>query len=94
LDSHYSPTAQVILISDASEIELENNAGFLALAQVQTPAALVRLASPETIEDFAHELYGSLRAGDDLKLKTIYVVPPSGDGLAQAINDRLNRAAF
>jgi len=94
LDSHYSPTAQVILISDASEIELENNAGFLALAQVQTPAALVRLASPETIEDFAHELYGSLRAGDDLKLKTIYVVPPSGDGLAQAINDRLQRAAF
>jgi len=94
LDSHYSPTAQVILISNASEIELENKAGFLALAQTPTPTGLVRLASPETIEDFAHELYGSLRAGDDLKLKTIYVVPPSGDGLAQAINDRLQRAAF
>ena len=94
LDSHYSPTAQVILITDASDVELENNAGFLALAQTPTPTGLVRLASPETIEDFAHELYGSLRAGDDLKLKTIYVVPPSGDGLAQAINDRLQRAAF
>ena len=94
LDSHYSPTAQVILISDASDIELENNAGFLALAQTPTPAGLVRLASPKTIEDFAHELYSSLRAGDDLNLKTVYVVPPSGDGLAQAINDRLNRAAF
>ena len=94
LDSHYSPTAQVILIANASEIELESNAGFLALAQTPTPTGLVRLASPETIEDFAHELYGSLRAGDDLKLKTIYVVPPSGDGLAQAINDRLQRAAF
>ena len=94
LDSHYSPTAQVILITDASSIELESNAGFLALAQTPTPAGLVRLASPKTIEDFAHELYSSLRAGDDLKLKTIYVVPPSGDGLAQAINDRLNRAAF
>jgi L-threonylcarbamoyladenylate synthase len=66
----------------------------LALAQVQTPAGLTRLATPATIEDFAHELYGSLRAGDDLKLKTIYVVPPKGDGLAQAINDRLQRAAF
>jgi L-threonylcarbamoyladenylate synthase len=94
LDSHYSPTAQVILITDGSEIELETNAGFLALAQTPTPTGLVRLASPETIEDFAHELYGSLRAGDDLKLNAIYVVPPSGDGLAQAINDRLNRAAF
>ena len=94
LDSHYSPTAQVILISDASEIELENNAGFLALAQTPTPTGLTRLATPATVEDFAHELYSSLRAGDDLKLKTIYVVPPSGDGLAQAINDRLQRAAF
>ena len=94
LDSHYSPTAQVVLIADASDIELESNAGFLALAKTQTPAGLIRLATPATIEDFAHELYSSLRSGDDLKLKTIYVVPPSGDGLAQAINDRLNRAAF
>ena len=93
LDSHYSPTAQVVLIT-GSETELENNAGFLALAQTPTPTGLTRLATPATIEDFAHELYSSLRAGDDLKLKTIYVVPPSGDGLAQAINDRLNRAAF
>ena len=94
LDSHYSPTAQVILITDASEIEIESNAGFLALAQTPTPNGLVRLATPATIEDFAHELYSSLRAGDDLMLKAIYVVPPSGDGLAQAINDRLQRAAF
>ena len=93
LDSHYSPTAQVVLIT-GSETEFENNAGFLALAQTPTPTGLTRLATPTTIEDFAHELYSSLRSGDDLKLKTIYVVPPSGDGLAQAINDRLNRAAF
>jgi L-threonylcarbamoyladenylate synthase len=76
LDSHYSPTAQVILIT-GSETEFESNAGFLALAQTPTPAGLVRLATPATIEDFAHELYSCLRAGDDLKLKTIYVVPPS-----------------
>ena len=94
LDSHYSPTAQVILIAHASDVELESNAGFLAMAQTPTPAGLVRLATPATIEDFAHELYSSLRTGDDLQLKTIYVVPPSGEGLAQAINDRLNRAAF
>lgn len=94
LDSHYSPTAQVILIADVSKADFESNAGFLALAQTATPSGLVRLGSPETIEDFAHELYSSLRAGDDKKLKVIYVVPPTGDGLAQAINDRLQRAAF
>ena len=94
LDSHYSPTAQVILIADVSKADFESNSGFLAQAQIPTPAGLVRLGSPKTIEDFAHELYSSLRAGDDQELKVIYVVPPAGDGLAQAINDRLNRAAF
>ena len=94
LESHYSPTAQVTLITDASEVNFKGNAGFLALAQTPTPAGLIRLATPATIEDFAHELYRSLRAGDDLNLETIYVVPPTGDGLAQAINDRLHRAAF
>jgi L-threonylcarbamoyladenylate synthase len=94
LDSHYSPTAQVVLITNGSETEFDSNSGFLALAQTPTPTGLVRLASPETVEDFAHELYSSLRAGDDLDLKTIYVVPPTGDGIAQAINDRLQRAAF
>jgi L-threonylcarbamoyladenylate synthase len=94
LDSHYSPMAKVVLIDAESTIEFGSAAGFLALAQVPTPAGLVRLGSPATIDDFAHELYGCLRAGDDLNLETIYVVQPVGQGLAQAINDRLQRAAF
>jgi L-threonylcarbamoyladenylate synthase len=94
LDSHYSPMAQVILTTDVSKTELGSNAGFLALAEIPTPAGLTRLGSPATIEEFAHELYSALRAGDDQHLETIYVVPPLGEGLAQAINDRLQRAAF
>ena len=94
LDSHYSPTAQVILITDGSKAELDHSAGFLALAYIPTPAGLTRLGSPETIEDYAHDLYSALRSGDDQSLETIYVVPPGGEGLAQAINDRLQRAAF
>ena len=94
LESHYSPIAKVVLIETGSTIEFGTTAGFLALAQIPTPVGLVRLGSPATIADFAHELYGCLRAGDDLYLETIYVVPPVGQGLAQAINDRLQRAAF
>jgi L-threonylcarbamoyladenylate synthase len=94
LNSHYSPTAQVILITDGSKAELDHSAGFLALAYIPTPAGLTRLGSPETIEDYAHDLYSALRSGDDQSLETIYVVPPGGEGLAQAINDRLQRAAF
>jgi L-threonylcarbamoyladenylate synthase len=94
LDSHYAPIAKVLLVADESGVIVRPNSGFLALAHVPTPDGLVRLGSPATIDDFAHELYGSLRSGDDLKLEIIYVVPPTGEGLAQAINDRLQRAAF
>jgi L-threonylcarbamoyladenylate synthase len=94
LDSHYSPSAKVVLIEDETTAVFEPKSGFLALAKVPTPAELVRLGSPATIEDFAHDLYGCLRAGDDLGLEKIYVVPPVGEGLVQAINDRLQRAAF
>jgi L-threonylcarbamoyladenylate synthase len=94
LDSHYSPIAKVVLIEDDENAVFEPKAGFLALAMIQTPDELVRLGSPATIEDFAHDLYGCLRAGDDLGLEKIYVVPPVGEGLVQAINDRLQRAAF
>lgn len=94
LDSHYSPSAKVVLIEDETTAVFEPKSGFLALAKVPTPAELVRLGSPATIEDFAHDLYGCLRAGDDLGLTKIYVVPPVGEGLVQAINDRLQRAAF
>jgi L-threonylcarbamoyladenylate synthase len=94
LDSHYSPNAKVVLVADVAREFSGAMSGFLALADVPTPSGLVRLGSPVNLEEFAHELYGCLRAGDDLNLETIFVVPPSGDGLAQAINDRLQRAAF
>ena len=93
LDSHYAPRAEVILVTDVSQV-LSANSGLLALSQISTPAGVHRLAAPNSVEDFAHQLYSALRAGDDLNLKTIYVVPPLGTGLAQAITDRLERAAF
>jgi L-threonylcarbamoyladenylate synthase len=93
LDSHYAPHAKVILLTDLSQVFAENS-GLLALAEFSTPAGVHRLAAPNSVTDFAHVLYTALRAGDDLNLETIYVVPPLGAGLAQAITDRLERAAF
>jgi L-threonylcarbamoyladenylate synthase len=94
LDSHYAPVAKVVLIIDLSSSTFASSAGFLALAEIPTPAGLTRIGSPATVEDYAHDLYSALRAGDDQNLETIYVLPPIGEGLAQAINDRLQRAAF
>ena len=67
--------------------------GFIALADIQTPANVIRLAAPNSVEDFARVLYAALREGDAKGLKSVVVAEPLGDGLALAIRDRLMRAS-
>jgi len=88
LTSHYSPRAEI----DLNGV-LKPGEGFVAMAKIQTPFGGVRLASPETVEEFAKELYQSLRLGDKKGLKKIIVILPTGIGLAVAINDRLKKAS-
>ena len=88
LDSHYSPKAKVVL----NMLALPGD-GFLALENIPTPFGATRLATPPTIEQFARELYGALRSGDQKGIKRIVVVPPEGDGIAEGIRDRLSKAA-
>jgi L-threonylcarbamoyladenylate synthase len=88
LENHYAPKAQVILDQQPT-----SGAGFIALAEIQTPPNVIRLAAPETIEEFARLLYSALREGDHQGLATIYIAQPAGDGLAIAIRDRIARSA-
>ena len=88
LDSHYAPKAKVILGLSAHPGD-----GFIAVEQIPTPIGSIRLASPASIEDYARDLYGALRMGDQLGLNRIYVVEPEGPGLAIAIRDRLGKAS-
>ena len=88
LDSHYSPKASVVINAMA-----ESGEGFIALATITTPAGAIRLASPSTIEQYARDLYAALREGDARELAKIAVVLPEGDGLAEAIRDRVTKAA-
>ena len=88
LENHYAPDAQVLL-----DIEPSPGDGFIALADIPTPAGVIRLAAPKTPEAFAHDLYAALREGDAKELKQIVVIQPKGDGIAIAIRDRLKRAA-
>ena len=88
LENHYAPKAQVIL-----DQEPLAGAGFIALAEIQTPPNVIRLAAPETVEEFARLLYSALREGDHQSLATIYIAQPAGNGLAIAIRDRLARSA-
>ena len=85
---HYSPKAQLVMSSHASVGE-----GFLALSSEPTPAGSVRLASPNSVNEFAQQMYAAIRKGDSLGLKKIIVCPPEGNGIASAIRDRLTRAS-
>jgi L-threonylcarbamoyladenylate synthase len=88
LPRHYSPKAKVLL--DAVPIEGD---GYIATSEFETPKGVVRLASPTSTKEFAHDLYQALRNGDRLGLSRIVIRQPEGDGLAAAIRDRLHRAS-
>jgi L-threonylcarbamoyladenylate synthase len=88
LEKHYAPNAQILL-----DVQATAGQGFIAPADVATPTGAIRLASPQTTDEYARVLYSALRDGDAQGLKTISVMQPSGDGLAIAIRDRLMRAS-
>ena len=88
LENHYAPQATVFLNRTP-----EKGEGFIALADIQTPENVIRLAAPKNIEEFARVIYSALRDGDAKGLKSVVVAEPVGDGLALAIRDRLMRAS-
>jgi L-threonylcarbamoyladenylate synthase len=88
LETHYSPAATVVL--DQSPVAGQ---GFIAMADVVTGEGVVRLAAPDSHEEYARILYSALRAADEQGLDKVFVEQPVGDGIAIAIRDRLKRAS-
>ena len=88
LENHYAPMATVLLCETP-----EPGQGFIALASIQTPPGVIRLASPADDEEFAQVLYSALRQADAQGLAEVVVTQPIGIGIAVAIRDRLARAA-
>jgi L-threonylcarbamoyladenylate synthase len=88
LESHYAPLAKVYLAGTPSPGD-----GFIALDNFPTPPGVVRLASPANNEEYAKILYQSLRLADSKKLDNVFVIPPTGDDIAVAICDRLQKSA-
>jgi L-threonylcarbamoyladenylate synthase len=88
LENHYAPQANVVL-----DTTPQLGDGYIAMSDKPTPAGVIRLASPKTVEEYARTLYSSLRDADSQKISRICIDQPSGDGLAIAICDRLQRAA-
>jgi len=89
LQTHYAPKAKVFLSTTPKPGD-----GFIALATTPTPAGVIRLASPKNNQEYAQLLYQALRLADSKQLSNVIVIPPSGDDLAIAICDRLERSAY
>lgn len=102
LESHYAPTARVTLVSNSAELEtvrqahlLGSDVGVIGLAHdlALCPPNWMRLAQPLTSDEYAHELYASLRRADELGLTHVIALAPPPAGIGAAITDRLKRAS-
>jgi L-threonylcarbamoyladenylate synthase len=95
LASHYAPRTQVRL----NAISVEPGEALLAFGPAALPgaeaaAAVMNLSARGDLNEAAANLFGYLRTLDTKGAHTIAVMPVSGDGLGEAINDRLRRAAM
>jgi L-threonylcarbamoyladenylate synthase len=92
--SHYAPRARVRL--NATRINPgEALLGFGPATVIGAKAAIavMNLSANGDLAEAAANLFGHLRALDAHEAKAIAVMPIPGDGLGEAINDRLRRAA-
>ena len=88
MESHYAPRARIVL--DA--VTPPPGAAYLAFG-APAPAGGLTLSASGDLTEAAANLYAHLRALDATGADTIAVAPIPGLGLAEAIRDRLARAA-
>ena len=87
LSSHYAPKAKLRLDADAP------GAGEALLAFGPAPAATLNLSPRGDLIEAAANLFSHLRALDASGVQRIAVMKVPHEGLGEAINDRLKRAA-
>jgi L-threonylcarbamoyladenylate synthase len=94
LASHYAPSTRVRL----GAISLEPGEALLAFGSdavsgIDAAAVVMNLSARGDLTEAAANLFGYLRTLDAKAAHTIAVMPIPDDGLGEAINDRLRRAA-
>jgi L-threonylcarbamoyladenylate synthase len=105
---HYAPRARLVLIeASLSDIpaQLARTAALYATERIgmMLPADMAAAGGPETEvfpwgrwaapEEMAHSLYAGLRALDSLGCTLILCPMPPGEGIGDAMRDRLRKAA-
>jgi L-threonylcarbamoyladenylate synthase len=95
LASHYAPRSRVRLRAEA----VDAGEALLAFGPKMPPgsdsaAAVMNLSACGDLAEAAANLFGYLRALDAKAARAIAVMPIPQEGLGEAINDRLRRAAM
>jgi L-threonylcarbamoyladenylate synthase len=94
LASHYAPRTRVRLSADRIEPgEALLAFGPLSISGVDSAATVMNLSAGGDLAEAAANLFGYLRALDAKAARAIAVMPIPNEGLGEAINDRLRRAA-
>jgi L-threonylcarbamoyladenylate synthase len=93
LASHYAPRTRVRLNATAVEAGEALLAFGAPVPGTERASAVMNLSPPGDLDEAAANLFGYLRALDARGARTIAVMPIPEDGLGEAINDRLRRAA-
>jgi L-threonylcarbamoyladenylate synthase len=94
LASHYAPRTRVRLkVSEVEAGEALLAFGEAALPGAEQAAAVMNLSPHRDLAEAAANLFGYLRALDARGARAIAVMPIPDEGLGEAINDRLRRAA-
>jgi L-threonylcarbamoyladenylate synthase len=94
LASHYAPRARVRLHAE----QVEFGEALLAfgpdkISGVDSTVTVLNLSVSGDLDEAAANLFGHLRALDASGVGTIAVMPVPNEGLGEAVNDRLRRAA-
>ena len=94
LASHYAPRTRVRLDADSvAPGEALLAFGLHRLHGADHAAAIMNLSADCDLDEAAANLFGYLRALDAKGAHAIAVMPIPHEGLGEAINDRLRRAA-
>lgn len=94
LASHYAPSASVRLNAhEASAGEAVLCFGDVSVAGLDQAALVLNLSPSADLREAAANLFDYLKKADAAAVTGIAVVPIPHDGLGEAINDRLSRAA-
>jgi L-threonylcarbamoyladenylate synthase len=86
---HYAPDAPVKINIDSPS----DGAAYLAFGATDYAGPVIQLSAARDLHEAAANLFKGLREADRLKPPVIEIAPMPNDGIGEAINDRIRRAA-